>query len=212
MSSYSEYDYIVKTVIVGDSAVGKTSLLLRYADDGYDDRYMATIGVDFRISTVESQNKIVKLQLWDTAGQERFRTITQNYYRGATAVVLCFDLTDQESFHNCNRWMADIEQFCPTDAAKILIGTKADLRDKRMVQFEDAQAFADRYGCPYFETSSKASTNVQEAFQKVVGDVVTIKEKQKVKAVEKTTVTFGSDSRLPRNENRTCFGWLRALF
>jgi Ras-related protein Rab-1A len=204
----SQYDHIIKCVIIGDSCVGKTSLLLRYADDNWDDRYLATIGVDFRITTVEAMDKIVKVQLWDTAGQERFRGITHSYYRGAHAVLLCFDLTDLESFQNCAKWLNDIATYCPPEVSKFLVGTKVDLKDKRVVRYEDAKALAERLQCPYFETSSKESVGVEEAFKKVVDDVVVVKEKQKIKASNKAPV----DLDRPRTPPPTCFSWLRSLF
>eukprot|EP00667_Euglena_gracilis_P021962 EG_transcript_24244 len=208
---YSEYDYVVKVVVVGDSGVGKTSLLLRYADDTYDDRYLATIGVDFRITTMEIGNKVAKLQLWDTAGQERFRGITQNYYRAAQAVVICFDLTDLESFQNCKKWMSDVETYCPADVTKMMIGTKVDLTSKRVVSFQDAQAFADQYGCPYFETSAKASTQVADAFQSLVQKIVTEREKKnQVEVKDKTPFTLQQGRNVQKD--RSCFGWLGSFF
>jgi Ras-related protein Rab-1A len=209
MSHSYDYDYVVKVVVIGDSAVGKTSLLLRYADDAYDDKYLATIGVDFRITTLEIQDKVVKMQLWDTAGQERFRTITQNYYRGAHAVVLCFDLTDLESFQNCKKWMTDVEMYCPQDVTKILVGTKADLKAKHVVSPEDASAFAERFNCPYFETSAKAGIRVDDAFRCLAESIVAVREKQKKFDAADKPLLLG-DAR-PVQRNRGCMGWLASF-
>ena len=104
----SNYDYIFKVLLIGDSGVGKSSLLLRFADDTYTDCYISTIGVDFKIKTVELDGETVKLQLWDTAGQERFKTITSNYYRGAHGFILVYDVTNEESFKNLKQWIVEM--------------------------------------------------------------------------------------------------------
>merc|ERR1712159_656276 len=100
-----EYDYLFKLLLIGDSGVGKSCLLFRFADDTYQESYISTIGVDFKIRTVELEGKTIKLQIWDTAGQERFRTITSSYYRGAHGIIVVYDVTDQESFNNVKTWL-----------------------------------------------------------------------------------------------------------
>ncbi|CAM0958698.1 unnamed protein product [Alopecurus aequalis] len=108
--SSAEYDYLFKLLLIGDSSVGKSCLLLRFADDAYVDTYISTIGVDFKIRTVELDGKSVKLQIWDTAGQERFRTITSSYYRGAHGIIIVYDVTDMESFNNVKQWLSEIDR------------------------------------------------------------------------------------------------------
>ena len=107
----SEYDYLFKLLLIGDSGVGKSCLLLRFADDTYTESYISTIGVDFKIRTIELDGKTIKLQIWDTAGQERFRTITSSYYRGAHGIIVVFDVTDQESFNNVKQWLHEIDRY-----------------------------------------------------------------------------------------------------
>jgi len=159
-----EYDYLFKLLLIGDSSVGKSCLLLRFADDSYVDTYISTIGVDFKIRTVELDGKTVKLQIWDTAGQERFRTITSSYYRGAHGIIIVYDVTDMESFNNIKQWLSEIDRYASDSVCKLLVGNKCDLVDNKVVDTEKAKAFADSLGIPFIETSAKESINVEEAF------------------------------------------------
>ncbi|BBG98881.1 RAB GTPase homolog 1A [Prunus dulcis] len=165
------FDYLFKLLLIGDSGVGKSCLLLRFADDSYIDSYISTIGVDFKIRTVEQDGKVVKLQIWDTAGQERFRTITSSYYRGAHGIILVYDVTDQESFNNVKTWLQEIDKFAVGNVNKLLVGNKSDLADKKVVSSEASKAFADELGIPFLETSAKNSTNVEQAFMTMVAEI-----------------------------------------
>uniref|UniRef100_A0A452XJL2 GTP-binding protein n=1 Tax=Aegilops tauschii subsp. strangulata TaxID=200361 RepID=A0A452XJL2_AEGTS len=135
--STSEYDYLFKLLLIGDSSVGKSCLLLRFADDAYVDTYISTIGVDFKIRTVELDGKSVKLQIWDTAGQERFRTITSSYYRGAHGIIIVYDVTDRESFNNVKQWLSEIDRYASDSVCKLLVGNKCDLVDSKVVDTEE---------------------------------------------------------------------------
>ena len=160
-----EYDYLFKVLLIGDSSVGKTSVLLRYVDDTFCSEFQTTIGVDFKISTFQLNGKVVKLQLWDTAGQDRFKTIVASYYRGAHGILLVFDLTSQTSFQNITRWYEESQNYLQKSVPKLLIGNKSDLTSQRVVKTEDAKALADRLGVEYIETSAKNSNNVKLAFE-----------------------------------------------
>ena len=122
-----EYDYLFKLIIIGDSGIGKSCLLNRFADDIFTDSYISTIGVDFKIRTIEVNGRLCKLQIWDTAGQERFRTITSSYYRGAHGIILVFDITNPESFANCEMWLTEVQRYATDQVKIILVGTKSDL-------------------------------------------------------------------------------------
>lgn len=160
----TQYDYLFKILLIGDSGVGKSCLLLRFADDTFTDSYISTIGVDFKIRTLELDDKIVKLQIWDTAGQERFRTITSSYYRGAHGIMMVYDITDKISFNNIKHWMSEVERYSSKNAKTILIGNKSDIISKRQVEFEIAEQFAKEQEIPFLETSAKKADNVDEAF------------------------------------------------
>lgn len=160
----NEYDYLFKLLLIGDSGVGKSCLLLRFADDTYTPDYISTIGVDFKIRTIELDGKTIKLQIWDTAGQERFRTITSSYYRGAHGIIIVYDVTDQESFNNVKQWLQEIDRYATGGVMKLLVGNKADLSDKKVVEYTVAKEYADSLEIPFLETSALSSTNVEQAF------------------------------------------------
>ncbi|KAL2917599.1 ras GTPase [Polyrhizophydium stewartii] len=157
-------DYLFKLLLIGDSGVGKSCLLLRFADDTYTESYISTIGVDFKIRTIELEGKTVKLQIWDTAGQERFRTITSSYYRGAHGIIVVYDVTDQETFNNVKQWLQEIDRYASEGVHKLLVGNKSDLESKKVVDFKTASDFATQLGIPFLETSAKNATNVEQAF------------------------------------------------
>jgi len=160
----TEYDYLFKLLLIGDSGVGKSCLLLRFADDTYTDSYISTIGVDFKIRTVELDGKTCKLQIWDTAGQERFRTITSSYYRGAHGIIIVYDVTDNESFNNVRQWLQEIDRYASENVNKLLVGNKCDIKDKKVVEHDSADQFATSVGMKFLETSAKNSHNVEQAF------------------------------------------------
>jgi len=166
-----EYDYLFKLLLIGDSGVGKSCLLLRFADDTYTESYISTIGVDFKIRTIELSGKTIKLQIWDTAGQERFRTITSSYYRGAHGIIVVYDITDQVSFNNVKQWLQEIDRYACENVNKLLVGNKSDLTNKRVVDHNTSKEFADGLGIPFLETSAKNATNVEQAFLTMAGEI-----------------------------------------
>jgi len=170
-TSHPEYDYLFKLLLIGDSGVGKSSLLLRFADDTYAESYISTIGVDFKIRTIELDGKTIKLQIWDTAGQERFRTITSSYYRGAHGIIIVYDVTDLDSFNNVKQWLKEIDRYASENVNKLLVGNKSDLADKRAVAQAEAKAFAEELGVKFLETSAKNSINVEDAFMTMAREI-----------------------------------------
>ena len=159
-----EYDFIFKVLLLGNSDVGKSSMLLRFVDSVWNDAFTPTIGVDFKVKTLEINNKRVKMQIWDTAGQERFRTVVSTYFRGAHGILLLYDVTNKDSFKNLENWLIEIEKNSNQKVLKILIGNKCDLTEDREITTEEGQTFANRNGMEFMETSAKMNTNVSEAF------------------------------------------------
>ncbi|XP_028396589.1 ras-related protein Rab-35-like [Dendronephthya gigantea] len=180
-----EYDYLFKLLIIGDSGVGKSSLLLRFADNTFTGTYITTIGVDFKIRTIDINGEKIKLQIWDTAGQERFRTITSTYYRGTHGVIVVYDVTSAETFVNVKRWLHEIEQNCD-DVARILVGNKDDCPEKKVVVTEDATNFAEQIGIKIFETSAKDNINVESVFIEITKNVLAKRKEQTEKSKDPT--------------------------
>ncbi|CAF1676926.1 unnamed protein product [Adineta ricciae] len=162
------FDYMFKLLIIGNSSVGKTSFLFRYADDSFTSAFVSTVGIDFKVKTVFRQDKRVKLQIWDTAGQERYRTITTAYYRGAMGFILMYDITNEESFNAVQDWCTQIKMYSWDNAQVVLVGNKCDLEQDRAVTQERGQRLADQLGLEFFETSAKENTNVKAVFERLV--------------------------------------------
>ena len=167
----NKYEYSFKVLILGDSSVGKTCILLRFAEDSFSTQHVTTIGVDFRLKIVEIDGKLIKLQLWDTAGQERFRTITKAYYKGSHGILLTYDVTNRESFKNVTHWIKQIDSSGVGDLVKVLVGNKCDLPN-REVSEEEGRKLAENYGIPFIETSAKNNINIEQAFNTLTGEML----------------------------------------
>ncbi|KAL6106729.1 uncharacterized protein ACO6RY_10531 [Pungitius sinensis] len=166
------YDYLFKLLLIGDSGVGKTCLLFRFSEDSFNTTFISTIGIDFKIRTIELDGKRVKLQIWDTAGQERFRTITTAYYRGAMGIMLVYDISNEKSFENIKNWIRNIEEHASSDVEKMILGNKCDMSDRRQVSKDRGEKLAIDYGVKFLETSAKSSLNVEEAFYNMGRDIL----------------------------------------
>jgi Ras-related protein Rab-1A len=159
-----EYDYLFKILLIGDCGVGKSSIMTRFVDDSFTTTHISTIGVDFKIKTINSQGKIVKLQIWDTAGQERFKTITTSYYRGAQGIIICYDITNLESFQNVKMWIDECEKYANPNVQIIIVANKSDCELTRQISHDQGKAFADLHSYEFFETSAKSNTHIDQIF------------------------------------------------
>ena len=168
----------VRLLLLGDSAVGKSSLLLRFCEDRFESNFVITIGVDYKVRVIQLDGKLLRLQVWDTAGQERFRTITPAYYRRAMGVLVIFDLSNRKSFESkfpysyfffldVEYWLRNLEDHGDSKVRRVLVANKCDLAARRKVTAEEASALAQRHSMPYFEVSAKDSTNVESVFHSV---------------------------------------------
>lgn len=176
-NSGKDYDILHKIVLIGDSGVGKTSLLQRFAEQYFSDTHITTIGVDFKLRTIQVGDKRVKLQVWDTAGQEKFRVITKTYYRNAAGIIIAYDVTNGVSFANTKRWIEEVKNNCGDDGVPIvLIGNKCDSPDK-VVQLEDQENYAKLINLKFFETSAKENINVDEVFIELTRLILTRQER-----------------------------------
>ena len=175
-----DYEFIFKVLLLGNSNVGKSSLFLRFVDDIWNDTFVPTIGVDFKIKTFDIDEKRIKMQIWDTAGQERFKNIIASYYRGAHGILLIYDVTDKDSFKNLSNWLIEIEKNSSKNVLKVLIGNKTDLEEKRVISYNQAKEFADSYGLKYIETSAKKNLNVNEAFATLGRELMVASEDKRI--------------------------------
>ncbi|CAG5923887.1 unnamed protein product [Menidia menidia] len=190
------FDYMFKLLIIGNSSVGKTSFLFRYADDAFTSAFVSTVGIDFKVKTVYKNDKRIKLQIWegllrgaqpslvlfsslqrcapaegfqsDTAGQERYRTITTAYYRGAMGFILMYDITNEESFGAVQDWSTQIKTYSWDNAQVVLAGNKCDMDEERVVSVDSGRLLAEQLGFEFFETSAKDNINVKQTFERLV--------------------------------------------
>ena len=165
-----EYDNLFKIVLLGDSCVGKSCVLVRFADDDFVENYSATIGVDFRFRSLQLQGRKIKLQIWDTAGQERYRTITNAYYKGAEGIILVFDLFKKQTFQNLDVWLKEVEKHGKPDVEILIIANKHDLLaqgEVPEVSDQEIKEFESRTGKKVFYASAKSGENVESTFLKL---------------------------------------------
>jgi Ras-related protein Rab-11A len=171
MAKKDDCDYIFKIVLIGDSGVGKSNLLSRFCKNEFTLESRSTIGVEFATKTMSADEKVIKAQIWDTCGQEQFRSIAKTYYRGAVGALIVFDITKESSFKNVERWYSDIKENAEPNIVIMLVGNKCDLSNLREVKTDDATKFAEERNMAYIESSALESTNVDIAFQKVIGEI-----------------------------------------
>ncbi|XP_036052167.1 ras-related protein Rab-26 isoform X2 [Onychomys torridus] len=166
------YDVAFKVMLVGDSGVGKTCLLVRFKDGAFlAGTFISTVGIDFRNKVLDVDGMKVKLQIWDTAGQERFRSVTHAYYRDAHALLLLYDITNKDSFDNIQAWLTEIQEYAQQDVVLMLLGNKVDSAQERAVKREDGEKLAKEYGLPFMETSAKTGLNVDLAFTAIAKEL-----------------------------------------
>uniref|UniRef100_A0A6M2EZT5 Ras-related protein Rab11A n=1 Tax=Populus davidiana TaxID=266767 RepID=A0A6M2EZT5_9ROSI len=177
-------DYVFKVVLIGDSAVGKSQILARFARNEFSLDSKATIGVEFQTRTLVIDHKSVKAQIWDTAGQERYRAVTSAYYRGAVGAMLVYDITKRQTFDHIPRWLEELRSHADKNIVIILIGNKSDLEDQRAVPTEDVNEFAQKEGLFFLETSALQATNVESAFLTVLTEIFNIVNKKNLIAGE----------------------------
>nr|CDQ04738.1 BMA-RAB-18, isoform a [Brugia malayi] len=162
----------LKILIIGESGVGKSSLMLRFVDDTFDPEIAATIGVDFRVTSMMVNQNRVKLAIWDTAGQERFRTLTPSYYRGAQGVICVYDVSNRQTFERLSHWMNEVDTYSTkTDAVKMLIGNKIDISSREVTR-EEGLEFAKKHRMLFIEASAKTREGVQCAFEELIEKVL----------------------------------------
>ena len=165
------YDFLFKMILIGDSSVGKSNILLKYLKDQFDPNSRATVGVEFGTKNITLNNKKIKIQIWDTAGQERYRSITSAYYKGAKGAFIVYDITRKTTFENIDKWIADLKTNGDSNISIVLIGNKSDLEEKREVTKEEGLKKSQDCKTAFMETSALNGDNVHKAFDELIEQI-----------------------------------------
>lgn len=186
-----DFDHLFKILVIGDSGVGKSSLISKLCNGKMQDSYVSTIGVDFNVKTMIVDGKIIKLQIWDTAGQERFKSVTTSYYRGAIGVLIVYDINDKRSFDNIKNWLREVNIHASENICKFVIGNKKD-KIHREIHISDAIDLAKDIGAKYYETSAKTGGNIEEIFRSVCGNIYVDRIEEKKNISREIDITCGN--------------------
>ncbi|KAL7320477.1 Ras-related protein Rab-18 [Mucor circinelloides] len=197
----------LKLLLIGNSNVGKSSLLLRFTDDTFlpQEEVSATIGVDFKVSMMEVNGKMYKLTIWDTAGQERFRTLTSSYYRGAQGVILVYDVSNRDTFDALNTWWNEVNTYCSSpDVVKMIVGNKVDKESSRVVTYEEGANFARKLSTLFVECSAKTKVGVKQAFEELVEKIIETPSLWQKDAVPNSTVRMSAEDNKEQSGGDSC--------
>ena len=175
-----ECDLIIKSLLIGDSNVGKTTIIGKFLDKNFSEKTLNTVGLDLKYVKLNINDMKIKLQLWDTAGQEKFRSMTTSYYRGVNVIIIVFDVTSQISFEHVKDWMNNIKQFAKIGVMKVIVGNKIDLNDERIVTYNEGKNFAESCNVKYFETSAITREGIVELFENICKDYSNTNRKKSI--------------------------------
>ncbi|EKM83146.1 hypothetical protein AGABI1DRAFT_82815 [Agaricus bisporus var. burnettii JB137-S8] len=210
MAEGSNYDYLFKVVLIGDSGVGKSNLLSRFTRNEFNLESKSTIGVEFATRSINVDGKTVKAQIWDTAGQERYRAITSAYYRGAVGALLVYDIAKHATYVNVTRWLKELRDHADTNIVIMLVGNKSDLKHLRAVPTDEAKTFASENGLSFIETSALDASNVESAFQTILTDIYRIVSAKSLESstsnIEppKESISVGITQDTKQQQGKTC--------
>ena len=165
------YDFLFKMILIGDSSVGKSNILLKYLKGEFDPNSKATVGVEFGTKNILLNKKKIKIQIWDTAGQERYRSITSAYYKGAKGAFIVYDITRRNTFESIDKWISDLKTNGDKNISIVLIGNKRDLEDKREVQKEEGIKKSKECKTAFMETSALNGENIDKAFEQLIEEI-----------------------------------------
>ena len=199
--------YIMKILTLGDVSVGKSSIVLRYSDNKFNETWLSTIGVDSKRKIVKIKGEKVKVSIWDTAGQEKFQNIVKQYYNGANGVLLIYDITNEKSFRKVDFWYKDLKESVNLDVIHAcLVGNKIDLKDNRKIEKEVAQKYADENNLPYYEVSAKSGEGIKKMFEDVTNKIMDkiLKNIETEEKEEKLKTSFLNRESFAPKEKKCC--------
>ena len=206
----AEPDFLLKLVLVGDSGVGKSNLLLRWSKNDFTPDSTPTIGVEFATKTLQIDGKIVKVHVWDTAGQEQFRALTTAYYRGAVGALIVYDITSASSFESLNHWIDEVRENTPSDITCLLIGNKSDLNDMRCVTTDEGIAYGKEKKMTFMETSAKDGFHTEEAFDTLIKSIVhklssrQVKKEEEVRSINGKGIAISASAEAEPTKQDCC--------
>ena len=203
------YDFLFKLILIGDSSVGKSNILLKYLKGEFDQNSKATVGVEFGTKNIEIKNKKVKIQIWDTAGQERYRSITSAYYKGAKGAFIVYDITRKNTFDNIDKWISDLKTNGDKNIAIVLIGNKSDLEDKREVSNEDGIKKSEEFKIAFMETSALNGDNINNAFDELLEQIyqnncANVEQEKEVEIDKGVNLNEENNENNENNEKKKC--------
>ena len=173
--------YILRVLTIGDKTVGKSSIIIKYIDDKFDENIKSTLGIDYKTKIIQKGDNLIKVTIYDTAGEEKYRDLIKNYYNGSNGILLIYDITNRNSFDDLNYWLEELKKNCNLNNLYIyLVGNKTDLEKKRQVSYDEAKNFADMKKIPYIEISAKTGDNIDKLFNNFIkGTIICIIEQKK---------------------------------
>ncbi|KAI8647628.1 rab11 protein [Parasitella parasitica] len=177
-SSVPAYDYLFKVVMIGDSGVGKTNLMMRFTRNEFNLEPKSTLGIEFVVANIKLDGKDIKTQIWDTAGHERVRELPNAYYHGAVGALLVYDISQRSTFKSVGRWLTDLRKHADPDIVIALVGNKSDIGHARAVPTEEAKQFASENGLSFIETSALSASNVEVSFQSTLAEIYRMQSSQ----------------------------------
>ena len=199
--------YIIKILTLGDTSVGKSSIVLRFSDDKFDDKIFSTIGIDFKTKYIKLDKFSVKVLIWDTAGQEKFQNIAKQYYKGANGVLLIYDISNRKSFERIDFWLKELKENNRIDELFLyLVGNKNDMEDKRVISFQEGEKYAKNNNINFFEVSAKSGKGVTELFNNVINGVMEkiLKKNEKEEIEDKVRLSTFLEKNYKNEKNKKC--------
>ena len=195
------YDYKIKVMLIGDTNVGKTSIIKRYCKNKFYTTYITSVGLDFETKYIKIDGKIVNLQIWDTAGQERYKVLAKNYYKNSDGFLIVYDITNKKTFNDVANWIVQIRDAAPTNIKSVLLGNKSDLTNQRQIDKIEGEELAKENNVKFYETSAQNGDNIDKAFEDLVKDF--LKDDNYLNGIRRASTTtsteISGDTRLNRN-------------